>query len=425
MRRLAPVALALAVAAAGLLVLTAGPSRYPVTAEFSDVRGLVDGAQVRLAGVPIGQVGRIWLGRDGWPRAALAIDTDVRLRTDAHAAVRLSSLSSEWGDYVSVVQGNGLPLPDGALIPRARTTSPVQVDQALQTFDPATRGGISRILAGLRRSLSGQGPALAASLDDARGALGEVARVAGEIGDDSGSLQLAVHSTRVIASTLAARRTQLSEAIDQTSRLLSTVASRASVIRASLSALPAGLDAARTTLVDARSLVSPAVRLLTTVSPAMSQLPASARELSAAMAAARPTLSSAAYITATAPGAARALEPVLRAVGPLLTTVVPVLRRLGPMLDQLRVRLPDAFSFFANWADFTSNYDADGHAARVGIVLPPAPTNVLSPSSNGPGQLAPPYLRTPGSLEGQPWTDYWKSFVAGGRAAADVSGGGG
>ena len=91
------------------------------------------------------------------------------------------------------------------------------------------------------------------------------------------------------------------------------------------------------------------------------------------------------------------------------------------MLDQLRVRFPDLFSFFANWADFTSNYDANGHGARVGIVLPPTPTTVLSPSSDGAGQLAPPYLRTPGAMDGQPWSDYYKSFVDGGAPGPDVS----
>jgi hypothetical protein len=111
---------------------------------------------------------------------------------------------------------------------------------------------------------------------------------------------------------------------------------------------------------------------------------------------------------------------VIRAAGPLLKVMTPVLRALGPMLDQARVRFPDAFSFFSNWADFTSNYDANGHAARVGIVLPPAPTNVLSPSSDGAGQLKPPYLRTPGALNGQPWTSYAQSFVAGGKPGPDV-----
>jgi phospholipid/cholesterol/gamma-HCH transport system substrate-binding protein len=425
MRRAAPIALALATAAAAILVISSGPGRYTVRAEFTDVRGLVSGAQVRLAGVPVGQVGRIWLGRDGWPHAELSVDSDVRLRANARAAVRMSSLSAEWGAYVSVVQGDGLPLADGATIPRSRTTSPVQVDQALTTFDPATRAGLKRILGGLSDSLHGQGGALAASMQDGRAALSQVAQLAGAIGDDGTSLSLAVHSTRVIASTLAARRGRLADALDRTTRLLGTVAARASAIRASLTALPAGLDAAQSTLAHTRTLVSPAIRLLDEASPALAELPAASHELSSAMSAAGPTLTRAAQITAQAPAAARAAEPLLRAAGPLLTTMVPVLHGLGPMLDQLRVRLPDAFSFFANWADFTSNYDANGHAARVGIVLPPAPTNVLSPSSDGAGQLAPPYLRTPGSLEGQPWTDYFKSFVAGSKPAADVFGGGG
>ncbi|MEA2127059.1 MAG: hypothetical protein QOI80_3841, partial [Solirubrobacteraceae bacterium] len=91
----------------------------------------------------------------------------------------------------------------------------------------------------------------------------------------------------------------------------------------------------------------------------------------------------------------------------------PVVERLGPMLDQARVRLPDFFSFFANWADFTGNYDANGHAARVGIVLPPTGTAEQSPDDTREGQLSKPYLRTPGALEGEPWKDFADSFVGG------------
>ena len=90
------------------------------------------------------------------------------------------------------------------------------------------------------------------------------------------------------------------------------------------------------------------------------------------------------------------------------------------MLDQGRVRLPDFFSFFSNWADFTSVYDANGHGARVGIVLPPAPTKVLEPDGDGAGQLKAPYLRVPGALGGEPWRDYADSFVAGGEKGAET-----
>jgi ABC-type transporter Mla subunit MlaD len=212
----------------------------------------------------------------------------------------------------------------------------------------------------------------------------------------------------------------LAGAADQTAALVHTLAARSGAIATTIAGLPPALDTTGAALAAVKRLTPPATRLLARIAAATAELPAVSTELRAALIAARSTLPGAARVASLAPDAARAFEPVLHAAGPLLALMTPVLTRLGPMLDQLRVRFPDAFSFFANWADFTSNYDANGHAARVGIVLPPAPTNVHAPDSNGPGQLTPPYLRTPGSLEGQPWTDYYKSFVAGGKPAADA-----
>jgi phospholipid/cholesterol/gamma-HCH transport system substrate-binding protein len=394
-----------ALAAVALLVFGQGPDRRTVTAEFSDVRGLVTGAQVRLAGVAVGEVTKLSLGPDGWPRVQMSIDRDV---SAARAAVRLASLSGEFNRYVSVVQG-----PATALIPRSRTTSPVEVDTALSTFDRPTRAALRTVLAGVSQAVDGR--ALAATLGDSQSTLARITGLAGAIGDDGASLGLALRSAHTIATTLANRTQPLGAALDQSAQLLHTVARQANTLTQGLAALPAGLDAARSTLAQAQALIRPASRLLDAAAPAIAQLPAASNELGDALTAARPTVSRAAQIARLAPRAASALEPLLAEARPLLAVMIPVLGRIGPMLDQLRVRLPDAFSFFANWADFTSNYDANGHAARVGIVLPPAPTNVLSPNSNGPGQLPPPFLRTPGTLEGQPWTDYWKSFVAGGK----------
>jgi phospholipid/cholesterol/gamma-HCH transport system substrate-binding protein len=411
-----------ALAAVVIVVLTSGQPQYTVTAEFTDVRGLVAGAQIRLAGVPVGSVTRIWLGRDGWPRTELAVDGDVILRERATAAVRLASVSGEFNRYVSIVQGAGPALPRGAIIPRTRTSSPVEFDQALGTFDPATRAALTEALAGLRQTVSGRGPAIAATLRSAGPALAQISALSGDVGGDGGALRQLLASAHVLSDTLAQRSQELSAAVDQTRALLATLAGQAAALGTGLGALPAGLDAAHGTLAGAQALIAPAKALLDAATGPLAQLPATAVELRTAMNAAGPALAGAAKVAELAPGSARRLQPVLDAAGPGLSTAIPVLRRLGPMLDQLRVRLPDAFAFFANWADFTSNYDSGGHAARVGIVLPPAPLNVLSPSSNGPGQLAPPYLRTPGSLEGQPWADYWKSFVAGGTPAADAPG---
>ena len=403
-----------------VLVLRAGGGQYELTAEFNDVQGLVSGANVRLAGVDVGSVGRIWLGRDGWPRAQLDIDDGVSMHATGTAAVRVLSLSGEFNRYVSIVQGSGPPLSPGSLLPRTRTSSPVEVDAALGTFDPATRAELSEALRGFAGTLSGEGSSIAATLRDSQAALEEVGDTAEQVNGDGFQLAQLLRSTDRLSSTLAARTPELEAAVDRGASLLQTLSGRAGEISTSIAGLPRGLDAADQALANARSLAGPANRFLNEAAPAFAALPATATELSDALTAARPALANAATVAGVAPAAARAFAPVLAAAGPLLKVMTPVLRALGPMLDQARVRFPDAFSFFSNWADFTANYDANGHAARVGIVLPPAPTNALSPSSDGAGQLKPPYLRTPGALDGQPWTDYWKSFVAGGKPGPDV-----
>ena len=93
MRKLPLAALVCVLGAVALIIVHRPGDTRSVTAEFTDVRGLVTGAQVRLAGVPVGQVTRIWLARDGWPRVTMSIDGDV---SPARAAVRMASLSGEF-----------------------------------------------------------------------------------------------------------------------------------------------------------------------------------------------------------------------------------------------------------------------------------------------------------------------------------------
>jgi phospholipid/cholesterol/gamma-HCH transport system substrate-binding protein len=397
--------------AMALLGFGRGGRGRTVTAEFTDVRGLVAGAQVRLAGVPVGSVTAIRLGPDDWPRVTLALDGGVALHADARAAVRLLSLSGEHNRYVSIEQGSGPALPARAVIPRAQTTSPVELDAALTTFDPPTRTAIARALTGMSSTLHGDGPAIAATLAAAARALQQVQGLAGDVGIDGAALQTLVAATDRLSTTLAGHSNTLAAAVGSSSRITHAVANRATALSAGIADLPAGLDTARTALVHVRALISPAALLLRTAGPALLELPATAARVDRATRVAPPALGQAERLALAAPSAARDFSPVLREAAPLLRLLIPILKRSTPMLDQLRVRLPDAFSFFANWADFTSNYDANGHAARAGIVLSPTPDKVLSPSSNAAGQLQPPYLRTPGALEGQPWSDYAKSFV--------------
>jgi phospholipid/cholesterol/gamma-HCH transport system substrate-binding protein len=311
-------ALAVVAIAVVVLVLRSIGSQYELTAEFNDVQGLVSGANVRLAGVDVGSVGRIWLGPDGWPRAQLDIDDDVSMRASGTAAVRVLSLSGEFNRYVSIVQGSGPPLSPGSLIPLRRTSSPVEVDQALGTFDPATRADLSAALGGFAGTLTGQGTSIAATLRDSQAALTEVGDAAEQVNGDGYELAQLLQSTDRFSSTLAARTPELSAAVDRGTSLLDVLANKATDISTSVSGIPPGLDSTDQALANARSLAAPATRLLNEAGPAFAELPATATELREALTAVRPALADASSVATVAPSAARTFAPVLRAAGPLL-----------------------------------------------------------------------------------------------------------
>ena len=414
------VGLALAALAVAFFALSRiGPGEYAVSAVFTDVRGLVPGADVRAGGVRVGSVREISLGEDGLPRVRMRVQDGYRLRTGARATVRMASLSGEFNRYVALVRGAGAPLPGGATLALRATAAPVEVDDALSTLDERTRADVHAALSGLRAVLHGRGPQLALTLRSSAAALGRTADVAGDVAADGAALRSLVHDSATVSGVLAERPERLADTVGSLAGVLAATGRRGRELDRTIAALPAGLREPRRALAAASQVIPDLRRLLRGAAPGLRELVRAAGELRRALVAARPALREARGLSASAPRSLRALTPLLREARPVAHRLEPILQRTGPMLDQARVRLPDFFSFFSNWADFTSVYDANGHGARVGIVLPPAPTKVLKPDGAGPGQLKAPYLRVPGALAGEPWRDYAGSFVAGGEGGEE------
>jgi phospholipid/cholesterol/gamma-HCH transport system substrate-binding protein len=426
-RRLALAAFVLAAVAVALVVARSSGS-YEVNAVFDQVNGLVVGGKVEAGGVQVGKVTRIELGSDGLPHVRIRVDDDFRLRRGSVAEVRFFSVAGELNRYVALHQGTGPELSDGATLGLAATDQPVEIDQVLSTLDPSTRRNVRGLLSGLDASLSGRGHDIAKTLQSSGPALQSTADLLADVSSDGAALKTAVSRTRVVVGELARDPGALSQTADTLSSLLGTTARRARDLRVGLRSLPGAIANPTRALNRLDSAVGDLRSLVSAASPGVAQLVPAARELSGALRAGRPALARAASFTKTAPADLKRLSPLLGTAKPVLQTLAPVLSASNPILDNARVRLPDFFSFFSNWADFTSNYDAAGHAARVGLVFAPAPLNTVGPSEAKAGHLLAPFLRTPGVLEGEPWTDYDKSFVGGGvRPEGDSapSGGGG
>ena len=198
---------------------------------------------------------------------------------------------------------------------------------------------------------------------------------------------------------------------------LSTAARRQAELARATQAIGPSLHQGREVLAHIDASIPDLRALLTSARPAVAQLAPTARVLVPAFDALQPLLDQARKLIDEAPAELRALRPALTAVERLLPTLGPILTRFGPFLDQLRARAPEVVDFFTLGGDATADYDANGNMVRSSAILiqNARHKNEVGPSSDAAGLVKRPFDRTPGSLEGDPWRNYWRSFIAGGR----------
>lgn len=78
---------------------------YEIVAEFDNISGIKSGASVQIAGVIVGDVTRIWLGKDDYAYIAMRVDKDVALSTDTMAAIKSQGIIGD--KYVQLLPGGG------------------------------------------------------------------------------------------------------------------------------------------------------------------------------------------------------------------------------------------------------------------------------------------------------------------------------
>jgi hypothetical protein len=224
-----------------------------------------------------------------------------------------------------------------------------------------------------------------------------------------------------VAGALASDPERLQSTADRLAAVMQAGAARQSDVAATVNDLGPGLESARLALDRFRQAV-PALRsLVQAAGPAVHQARLAAPALSATLQAAPATLSQAAQFAQVAPARLRTIQPLLAEAAPVIRQAPSTLAQFAPILDRLRVEAPDALGWMPLLGDALSNYDANSHAARLMLILKAAPRNQIGPNSDGAGLLVRPFARTPGALEGEPWTNSEKSYVGGQPGPAGVT----
>jgi len=104
---------------------------YKVTAEFTNISGLKPGAVVEMAGVPVGKVAKINLGKADRAEITLSINQQVQISEDAIASIRTQGIIGD--KYVRISQGGSDEyLKDGSAI--TETESVVDLEELVSKY---------------------------------------------------------------------------------------------------------------------------------------------------------------------------------------------------------------------------------------------------------------------------------------------------
>ena len=210
MRRTLAILLATAVAA-GLPAcgVLGGGDTYTLTAHFPRAVSVFPSGDVRVLGLPAGQVTKVEIEGDT-VLVELSIDSDVKVPKGARAQIVPQSLIGERYIQLSPAYVDGMDaMADGEEI--KDTIVPVEPDEALaalkEFLDSLDPNGIGELVTNLEEDLRGNG----AALNDT---LGEFSQLVETFSSNDDVLLRIIDSFDQLSATLVTREAQLGEVLD-------------------------------------------------------------------------------------------------------------------------------------------------------------------------------------------------------------------
>jgi ABC-type transporter Mla subunit MlaD len=240
----------------------------------------------------------------------LKLDKDAEpLPTDSSVIVR--SKSALGLKYLEIDKGTSSQgYPQGAILPlKAAHPHPVEIDQVLNTFDPATRTAIRENLVAFGDTLAGRGADLNAALGQLRPLLDRLEPVARNLGDPSTGLERfirALADTAGEVAPVAETQAHLFVSLDATFGALASVSRP--FIQETISESPPTFDTLTRTSPEIRTFLGHSATLFADLRPGVKALSETSPELASAFETGADVLPGAPSLNAQLPPTAQALQ---------------------------------------------------------------------------------------------------------------------
>ena len=173
-RAIVPAVIVIALVAAALTMFGGGETKT-LTAHFPRTISIYEGSDVRVLGVPVGQVDTV-TPSGTHVVVTMSYDADVKVPADAKAAIVAPSIVGDRFVQLTPVYTGGDVIADGAVLEEDRTAVPLELDQIYSSLDDLTvalgptganrNGAFSDLLETTAENFGGQGAKFHQTIQD-------------------------------------------------------------------------------------------------------------------------------------------------------------------------------------------------------------------------------------------------------------------
>ena len=422
-------ALVLVVLLAGYLLLFRGSGGHEYTLLFQTAGQLVKDDDVQVAGRRIGSVRSIELTDDNLAAVKVEVQEPYApLREGTKAVVRLTSLSGIANRYVALTlaPNTNKELREGAQLDLSKTTSVVDLDQLFNAIDEKTRGDLQDVVKGFATQFRDKGGEAGEATKYFNPLLSTSRRLVGEVTEDEDSLTRFIVDSSRLVTALAEKRDELADLVGNTNATARAIGQENVALARALGLLPTTLRRANTTFVNLRATLDDLDVLVAESKPATKDLAPFLRELRPLVAASRPTIRDLrTLIRRNGPDndlveATRKMPALQRVATPAFDHGREGLVKLQPVLEFIRPYAPEFVGWLRDFGQGASNYDANGHYARIqpifnafnfndnpagGVLTPIPPSQRFDGLETNQLRRCPGAASQPNSDGSAPWRD--------------------
>jgi phospholipid/cholesterol/gamma-HCH transport system substrate-binding protein len=198
---------------------------YQLKADFVDADGIANASDIRIAGVYVGQVTELRSVSGGLAEITFRLDSQhAPMHRGTKANLRLQTLLGQ--KFIELVPGpaDAGELAANSVIPTAQTTSPVDFDQFLSTFNKPTRDALGSLITEAGTATDGRGQDINALLADFNQLSVQSAPDLQTFADRSDHINHILVTAADVTQNLADNRDHLAAVLTHLNSVLGTVA---------------------------------------------------------------------------------------------------------------------------------------------------------------------------------------------------------